>query len=220
MRTLLLIALLLLPGLAQATPLEFEFGTQTQQLLSSVSGTGSSYGGVNWDSRWAVLSQADYQYNWGNTLAFPSGDQVLFNGYGSPDLTIYGENMTVAGAWFAPWDTDNGWYDPYSAHAVTMDGYDASGALVGSATLSLDPSGFRYLAADFGPIDTLHIRTDSQSARWLLMDNFYVTMPTQQILTDTTAATVPEPSTWVLLFSGLCVIGWKWFRLVRAESCA
>ncbi len=213
MRTLLLIALLLMPGMAHATPLEFEFGGQTQELLSAVSGTGPSYGGVTWDSRWAILSEADYQYNWGNTLAFPSGDQVLFNGYGSSDLTVYGQDMLVAGAWFAPWGTDNGWYDPYSAHAVTMDGYDASGALVGSATMALDPGGFHYLATNFGPIDTLHIRTDSQSARWLLMDNFDVTVPTQSSQIDTTVGTVPEPPTWILLFGGLAVIGWKWLRL-------
>ncbi len=203
MRTLLLIALLLMPVTAQATPLTFEVGGSSLSMLNEVT---PHYGGVDWRNTVALLDQSHYAADWGSTLAFPSGEQVAFNGYGIP-MTLEGD-MTVAGAWFAPWTADDQWYDGYSAHSVTIEGW-YEGVLIGSDTLNLDPTAFRYLATDFGPVDWLRIRADDGAqARWFLMDDLDVTR-----ISVVHAIAVPESPTWLLLFGGLAVIGWKWFRL-------
>jgi hypothetical protein len=213
MKTLLLLCSLLFVSPVYADILDFEVGGQTGQLLFFTSG-GSNYGGAEWDLRWAVLDQAGYQATWGSTLAFPSGEQVLFNGFGTQALHIDAESLTVNGAWFAPWTAYDQWYDPYSAHSVTMEGWQ-DGLLVGSATLDLDPSAFRYLATDFGPVEQLRLIANAPST-WYLMDNFDATITPRQIIdtgggnTGGPSGTVPEPSSLVLLAVAVSVglVGW------------
>jgi hypothetical protein len=200
---LLLLVLFFVPLTAHATALDFEVGGASYALLTSVA---PDYAGAQWGGNWGLLDQSSYQTDYHSTLAFPSGDQVTFNGYGMP-VSIEAASLLVTGAWFAPWTVADQW-DAGSAHSVTMEGW-TDGVLVGSDTLSLDPSAWRYLAADFGPVEQVRIHADTTSdAHWFLMDNLNVTVTPWSTGSggDTTGSAVPEPSTWLLLASGLAVV--------------
>jgi hypothetical protein len=208
MKTLLLLVLLLLPVTAHATTLDFEVGGANLSLLNTVA---AGYGGADWGGNWGLLDQASYQTDYHSTLAFPSGEQVAFNGYGLP-VYLEAGSLLVTGAWFAPWTAEDHWYDPYSAHSVTMQGW-TDGVLVGSDTLNLDPSAFRYLATDFGPVDQIRILADGgTTARWFLMDNLDLSIAPPSTTGGGGGSAVPEPSTWLLLAGGLVVLGWRVWR--------
>lgn len=205
MKTLLLVVLLVLPVTAHATTLDFEVGGDPISQLNSVT---QHYGGLDWSGSWYTLDHSSYVADWGSTLAFPSGDQVLFNGFGLPVLvdTLGEATMTVAGAWFAPWTIDDQW-DSEAARTVTMEGW-LDDILVGSVSMNLDPGGFRYLATDFGVVDLVRIRAEDSmiSRRWFLMDNLDVTLTNGSSECCLFATDVPEPPTWLLLAGGLGVL--------------
>ncbi len=213
MKTFLLVLTLLFPIPALASPLTFEVGGQTGQSLSYIS---PQYGGASWDAPWSLVTQQSYALVYGNAIAFPSGTEALFNGYGAEALTIHGAGMTATGAWFAPWTAYDAWYTPYSSTFVTVEGYIGS-TLIGIETLQLDPSRFLYLPMTFGPIDALRIMTNSGGPHWYLMDNLDLTVPivAQPAWTETT---VPEPATiFYLLAAGLASwLGYNWLRLWRS----
>jgi hypothetical protein len=213
MKTLIMLVCLLCTAPALANTLDFEVGGQSVQLLNFVDG---DYAGAQWDLRWGVLDQQDYATRWGSTLAFPSGEHVLFNAWGTATLFIDAQRLDLTGAWFAPWTAHDQWYDPYSAHSVTIEGW-TNGTFVGSDTLALDPAAFRYLATDFGPVEQLRIRADvgADHIGWFLMDNMNVTITPRPEVQG--VASVPEPSSLFFVLTALLasVLGWSWLRLWR-----
>lgn len=175
---------------AQALVLDFEtLHPQTYMPLN-----GSNYGGLTWDADIYAVTQDLYHGWWNNSTDFTSGDVAVFNGCGTMEVGIQGSVYDFNGAFFSYW-SNNDQYFKYSSSTITMTGY-ASGVKVGSVSYALTNE-FIYYSAEFLDIDTL-VLTSSGSSAWWLMDNMTINAPR----TDS-AAPVPEPSTALLLGTGL-----------------
>ncbi len=154
----------------------------------------SGYGGFTWDTNTYVADNGYYDSGYANTVTFPSAPNAVYNGFGVSSITITGAPFSFQGADFATWAGSNA-EQSYSSTTVTVDGY-LSSVLVGTATMTLNTDGtFSFLTANFSNVDTLTILS-SGSGQWWLMDNFTFN-----------GSAVPEPSSVLLLATGLIALG-------------
>ncbi|MGO9579860.1 MAG: hypothetical protein ACLP2P_10660 [Desulfobaccales bacterium] len=188
-------AVLCLPGLALAsTTYTFEDITLNQD-ANSWGVVPGNYQGYTWTHFEAVSQNVgtyDYQ-SYGNTNAFPSGVQAVYNGGvgGYKTVTLdFGGLTDVQSAYFSGWAVNNA-LPGYSASQVTLYGYNGAN-LVGSQTVTLTAL-FVQTAIDLGgyvtSIDFTIPEPDLSNHYWL-MDNL-------------TVLAVPVPPSAILLGSGL-----------------
>jgi hypothetical protein len=188
-------AVLCLPGLALAsTTYTFEDITLNQN-ANSWGVVPGNYQGYTWTHFEAVSQNVgtfDYQ-SYGNTNAFPSGFQAVYNGGAAGYKTVtldFGGLTDVQSAFFSGWAVNNalpGW----SASQVTLYGYNGAN-LVGSQTVTLTAL-FVQTAIDLGGYVTridFTIPEPDLSYHYWLMDNL-------------TVLAVPVPPSAILLASGL-----------------
>jgi hypothetical protein len=148
-------------------------------------------------------------------MPFPSEGYAAVNAYGAESLALTGPLSTVEGAWFAPFAAFNGWYDPYSVHTLTIEGY-AGSTLVGSTTTPL-VLGFQFLEMGFtGPVDRMVFHTGASSPQWYLFDDMRLNViPREEWREPGPGPSVPEPETWLLLGVGLAVLSACSSRFLR-----
>jgi hypothetical protein len=147
-----------------------------------------SYGGLNWTG-WEVANGSDYKSVYANSYTSSSGN-FAYNGDGVRGVSTAGSLFNFLGADFSTWAQNNA-FQSFSSETVTVEGYrDAT--LVNSDSWNLASNAFvLHTFTGFDNIDTLVIKSDGDG-RWFAMDNF-----------EYTAVAVPEPSTMLLLSSGL-----------------
>ena len=93
------------------------------------------------------------------------------------------------------------YYNGGYANSSTFVEGSLGAASVGTASMSLSPSSFSYLSFNFGsPVDSFTV-TSSGTGNWWLMDDL-----------SYNTASVPEPSTLILLGSGMAGLGLMRFR--------
>ena len=183
-------------GMSSAATLDFELGLtgSASNLLNTLD---ASYVGFTWDSNYGVVTQELYNSDYGNSSTFVSGNEAAFNGYGVLTVTTTGTPVDLTGAWFEGFGYKNN-AESFTSTSVTVEGF-LGATSVGTASMSLSPSSFSYLSFNFGsPVDTFTV-TSSGSEKWWLMD-------------DLSYNTVPEPSTLILLGSGMAGLGLMSFR--------
>lgn len=188
MRRLLILAAVLLACLMPVSAAVLTFDDVTGGGTQLPAG----YGGFTWDSNFYVWDWASYNSQYGNTYAFPSMDNAVYNAFGVLTMSVSGSPFTFDGAYFTGWAEDNG-YASFTATSITIDGY-LGGNLVGTVSTGLPADSFVWLGADM-MVDTL-VFTSSASSNWWLMDNFTYN-----------ASTVPEPGTLLLCAAGLVLAG-------------
>jgi len=167
-------AFLLAPG-AHASVVSFD-DLDADATLSSLEDTGT-YAGFTW-SQWYLGDTAVEGY--GN--AARSGINYAMNGWGVDALEIAGSGaFTFTGAWFAAPEINGG-----RASWVSIDAYDALGALVGSTGQVAIDGVHRWVAGGFANVSRLVVSRDEG---FFAMDDF----------SFEAASPVPEPGTSALL---------------------
>jgi hypothetical protein len=174
------------PGIqtAGATPVTFDdiFG-----------GIPAGYAGFNWGG-WQVIP--DWMFaEYGNTYDSPSGTGAANNAGGGLVKTISADtDFDFIGAYFTGWALNDS-YGPFTATSITVEGYN-NGTLVNSATMLLSANGYDWFAANLLGVDQLRF-ISSGDGQDFLMDDF--------TFNETVAAPVPEPTSLLLVGSGLAV---------------
>lgn len=162
------------------------------------------YGGFTWDALLGVECDADYKVGWGNSYGAPSAANAIYNQFAATSEVISRvSQFAFDGAMVSGWTLgDQVDLAGTTAASVTVRGFlgGLGGTLVGTQTLSLagaDGSaalGYLAISGIAGSIDTLQI---SSPSNFWLMDDF------QYHNAGTGPAPVPEPTTLVLLGSGV-----------------
>ena len=169
----------------------------------------SGYGGFTWDTNIGVMNNAYYNSTYGDSsISFPSMPNAVYQGSGVISVTITGAPFSFQGADFATWLEFNSEFSD-SSTSVTVNGY-LSGVLVGTDTMTLNTNGtFSFLTTNFSDVDTLTILNSGASNKWWLMDNF----------TYGAVSAVPEPSSVLLLATGLIALGAIRKRARNGSGC-
>jgi hypothetical protein len=198
----MILMILVAAPLARATVVDFNDiaspGTATPDCsLYPFACIAGPYGGLIWtptgDVGWNVASAADYASYFGNTYATTN---FAFNGNGSQGQAANPLTITLAGggsfdffgADFSTFAFSNGWA-LISSKTITVEGFSGDGPAVYSATHNLSPNSFTTFNDNFLNIDRLVISNDGGNTNWI-MDNL-------------TYSPVPEPTSFILLGTGL-----------------
>jgi hypothetical protein len=165
----------------------------------------SPYNGLTWN-----LPNAGNAMGWmtqGNTyytdIVCRSGNNCAFNGYGLPSGVYTGSTMTFSG-WIRRWN----WADNTgSATSVLLEALNSGGTVVSSQTLTLSDS---YQQFNFSSLFTTLRFTPTggtglacsgpENCGYFLLDDVIIN-PTASV------PSVPEPSTYVLMATGLIGLG-------------
>jgi len=196
---LAIVVLLLLPGIGHTDVLTFGPLTSTTEITMP-----ANYGGFIWLQPqcgglcpgWLVLPNSLYDAAYGDTYGAPSGAAAVPPEANGP---LYSSTpFTFLGADFSSYAANDSFTWLFSATAITVYGYNAQNQLVGTASMSLSPTGYNFLSADIPDVTELIFEgTGYGSAMWLMDDFTYTLGP---------PTTTPEPSGIVLLLVGLAGI--------------
>ncbi|MEO8316523.1 MAG: PEP-CTERM sorting domain-containing protein [Pseudomonadota bacterium] len=145
----------------------------------------SPYAGLTWGADWYAGDNTVGGY--GN--AARSGTNFAVNGFGTDGASVSSATgFDFSGAWFAaPEGVDD------KASWINISAYDAVNQLIGSTGNVAIGAGYTWVGAAFSNVYSLSITRDSG---WYVMDDF----------TTTTATTVPEPGTQLMLGIGLLAL--------------
>jgi hypothetical protein len=185
-----------LPGMALASTVTFDSLTADQD--SNAWGfVPTSYEGFTWTGFEFITNTAFQSY--GNIGNFTSTPNAAYNG-GTGNLTVtvnFGAQRDVLDAYFRSFSQNNA-FQSYSAHAITLEGLDALGNVIGTAlVLNLSSTAMLDYAINFTGVNQLRITSDAAGHYWV-MDNL---------------TTVPIPPSALLLGSGLLgLVGLGWRR--------
>jgi hypothetical protein len=158
----------------------------------------NNYAGFNWLSEAQTLYDGRFMGVFGNGYSAPSANYAIFNKYGIREITItFNELIDFSGAYFSGWGINNNpAKDGTTATSVTVLGYQGE-SFVDSRSMNLATNQYNWLTANLLGIDRLVIQSSSDRT-WWLMDDFSYDTPI-----NNATAPVPEPTTLLLLGSGL-----------------
>jgi hypothetical protein len=150
----------------------------------------ANYGGFSWSPYFLAYSDSDWFGRMGNTYGFPSAHNAALPSAGFPVWLESTDPFKFTGAYFSTW-TFHDQMNENSSSSITINGYLA-GNLVGTATMDLSP-GFAWLNAGFDQVDRLEFLASADRNKYWLMDDFN--------------SPVPEPTSLLLLGTGLGILG-------------
>jgi hypothetical protein len=184
-------------GVAIADVLTFDDVSTTSSVVTIPNG----YGGFDWGNFFVIKDT--FHPGSGYDKGTVSGDYTAFNGYGNQSLVrngVFDFNSTYL---TAAWNNGLG---------ITAEGL-SGGSLLYSSTVTVDTTGPTLFTFNFVGIDELRFTSFGGTNAGLggggthfVMDNF----------TFNEVAQNPEPSTWMLLSTGLVgLLGYGWRRKQR-----
>lgn len=139
--------------------------------LPSETAIPTNYDGFTWGTDWYVISQSDYNGDYGNAVTFPSEANAAYNGFGVVDVSLSsGAAFDFNGAYFSGWAEGD---EPvaYTAPSITVTGWNGA-TLVGTVTMSIPTNGFAWLSANLDDVTSLDFNNGGVDGQWWLMDNF------------------------------------------------
>lgn len=165
-------------------------------------GSLGSYGGLTWNNMYSY-TYSDYNTGWSNTLTSVSGDGFAYNFSGLSARVGDGSDFDFNGAYLTGWlNNDAEWYA--NAPSVTIQGYN-NGSLIDTFEAKLTVGTMSYFDVGMAGVNEIVFTTIGEP-KWFLMDDF----------TYNESAPVPEPSTLLLLGSGL--LGLAWYSRKRKKA--
>lgn len=154
-----------------------------------------------------ICTFADALYGemmWENSYGSPSGEYAVFNRRGAQTSIIdFIQPTNFEGAFFTGFAKhDAPRTDGFTAESITLLGYSGD-ELIGSILVQLPTTNYLWIQADFSGLNRLVIQSTPTWGYWL-MDNFtYALVLNEDNTTETPTAPVPEPTTLLLLGTGL-----------------
>jgi len=153
----------------------------------------TGYGGLQWSSRWGVMSGDYYGDNSsGYANGTVSGEYVAFNSMGMPVEVDSYDPFTLVGAYFTA-----AWRDGLE---INVQGY-LDGDLLYSKTFTVDPYGPTWVQFDWGCIDQITFSSSGGTpVGWRLSGT--------QFAMDNLTIHAPAPGAIILVSLGTGLTGW------------